>query len=35
MALPDPVHPMLLSTGIAGLDAVLHGGLEPERLCLL
>jgi circadian clock protein KaiC len=25
----------LLSTGVAGLDHVLRGGLEPERLCLV
>lgn len=34
-ALPDASPPRLLSTGVAGLDQVLRGGLEPERLCLL
>jgi circadian clock protein KaiC len=35
MARSDPPGSPLLSTGVAGLDQVLHGGLEPERLCLL
>src|SRR5438270_6349555 len=31
-----PVHPpALLATGIAGLDAILQGGLPAHRLCLV
>ena len=32
---PAPLHPTRLPTGVQGLDLVLHGGLQPERLYLL
>ena len=38
MTIPAPLHSApatLLSTGVAGLDAILAGGLAPERLYLL
>src|ERR1700680_4486600 len=33
--MPEPQTPKRLSTGIAGLDEVLHGGLLPERSYLV